>query len=616
MRVERLKLKNFTCFEDEEIVFSKPVSVFLGPNGSGKTSIRDAIQFILTGQARYRLKKNAEKLVRSGAEKMAIEMSIGGTTIRRSPTSCTHTKKDIEALVGCEETVLGAALEVETFLHLDRDERKKLLYRLLGIELDRDSILAILKAEGIPELYIAELVQQEDLSPKALEAYAVAQRRADKRLAQNDMDFDPEATVTTAGGPKRIKDLDPDKLSRALEKLAAEHQDYVEQLGLLKLGNIEELKTRRAEVEAELARLREERKRITDSAARTAVNRKALEKAKRTVAAKREALERIQKVCDRLLAKMEALDGWKRGKCPYIADIECPITDEQVQATAKGYLAESQKIEPMLEKAKREYKEAETALRQAEAACLGDARDTEGAIIDAKIDSLEAEREHLAEAIGKTGNLGSFEELSAKIEELNKRIEQGREIIGQVQAWRRQREEYERAVKQKQTALEGAEVWDRIARIFAPDGIIGRKVAEGLKPVRERLRAQKLLQNVEIGDDMRLSVGGIDEVALSRSERFRLGLVVSDALIRLSGLRFLVVDELNMLDEHCRGQAIGWLLQLAHSGDYDQIIVLAVPQGPLPARLPSEMEVFLLERGKVCCECQIDNLGYTQEKIK
>jgi predicted ATP-binding protein involved in virulence len=47
MRIEKLELKNFRCFEHWERTFDPHVNVLIGKNGSGKTAILEAISFLL-----------------------------------------------------------------------------------------------------------------------------------------------------------------------------------------------------------------------------------------------------------------------------------------------------------------------------------------------------------------------------------------------------------------------------------------------------------------------------------------------------------------------------------------------------------------------------------------
>ena len=47
MRINELHLKNFRCFEELTINFSTPYTVLIGINGSGKSSILDALRIFL-----------------------------------------------------------------------------------------------------------------------------------------------------------------------------------------------------------------------------------------------------------------------------------------------------------------------------------------------------------------------------------------------------------------------------------------------------------------------------------------------------------------------------------------------------------------------------------------
>ncbi len=46
MFLQELHIKQFRCFEDKKILFSKPITVIIGNNGMGKTSIMEAIYYL------------------------------------------------------------------------------------------------------------------------------------------------------------------------------------------------------------------------------------------------------------------------------------------------------------------------------------------------------------------------------------------------------------------------------------------------------------------------------------------------------------------------------------------------------------------------------------------
>lgn len=43
MKINRIILENFKCFENEEFELSSPYTLIIGDNGKGKTAILDAI---------------------------------------------------------------------------------------------------------------------------------------------------------------------------------------------------------------------------------------------------------------------------------------------------------------------------------------------------------------------------------------------------------------------------------------------------------------------------------------------------------------------------------------------------------------------------------------------
>ena len=49
IEIKRIYLENYKLFTLKELTFSDNLCVFDGPNGYGKTSIFDAIEFLITG---------------------------------------------------------------------------------------------------------------------------------------------------------------------------------------------------------------------------------------------------------------------------------------------------------------------------------------------------------------------------------------------------------------------------------------------------------------------------------------------------------------------------------------------------------------------------------------
>src|SRR5919109_451436 len=72
--IKDIQLKNFIAHKDTKLEFYKGITIFLGHNGSGKSSIIDAVTFSLFGKHTRKSNKN---LVRRGANHAMAEMRFG-----------------------------------------------------------------------------------------------------------------------------------------------------------------------------------------------------------------------------------------------------------------------------------------------------------------------------------------------------------------------------------------------------------------------------------------------------------------------------------------------------------------------------------------------------------
>lgn len=74
MHLRNLHLRNFRLYEDAVFTFSPGINVIKGPNARGKTSIIEALYFLMTGRS-FRTSQTAD-LIRHGAGSFLIEASF------------------------------------------------------------------------------------------------------------------------------------------------------------------------------------------------------------------------------------------------------------------------------------------------------------------------------------------------------------------------------------------------------------------------------------------------------------------------------------------------------------------------------------------------------------
>ena len=66
--ISRIFLDNYKLFENFTLEFNKGLNIFDGPNGYGKTSLFDAIEFLITGDILFKLvfeEENSPKRMKS-----------------------------------------------------------------------------------------------------------------------------------------------------------------------------------------------------------------------------------------------------------------------------------------------------------------------------------------------------------------------------------------------------------------------------------------------------------------------------------------------------------------------------------------------------------------------
>ena len=83
--LERLSLRNFKVFRDQEFLFPEGTTAIVGPNGSGKTTILEAIEFALFRLVSRKEKRipHMEELIKHGAKKAKVELEFVAPINRR-----------------------------------------------------------------------------------------------------------------------------------------------------------------------------------------------------------------------------------------------------------------------------------------------------------------------------------------------------------------------------------------------------------------------------------------------------------------------------------------------------------------------------------------------------
>jgi len=82
-----LSIRNFRCLSQIDLRDEAKISVVLGPNEAGKSSLAGAIGYVFTGSAFDLRGSQVPLLIRDGQTRMKVSLRCGGFDISRTPTS-------------------------------------------------------------------------------------------------------------------------------------------------------------------------------------------------------------------------------------------------------------------------------------------------------------------------------------------------------------------------------------------------------------------------------------------------------------------------------------------------------------------------------------------------
>ena len=83
---------------------------------------------------------------------------------------------------------------------------------------------------------------------------------------------------------------------------------------------------------------------------------------------------------------------------------------------------------------------------------------------------------------------------------------------------------------------------------------------------------------------------------ISKSQQWRVDAMIAEAISHLSGMRMLLLDGFDILEQQARGELLGWLDVLAENAEIDTALVFGTLKEP-PKGLPESIGVHWLENG-------------------
>ena len=564
MRIESVEFNNWLTHR--HLVLSlTPMSIVVGPNGTGKSSVGDGITFALLNELRrVTAKGERKKLLSEGASKGSVKVCFaGGAVLERDILNGKITKPSMFTRAGACVSLLPLVLDPALLGRMTPDERRSVFQDVLNATPTHAQLAAELEKRGIEGAALKEFKGAHTGNlPDWIE---MAKKGAtEARGAWKSITGETYGSVKAASwfssGPTQPTD---EALSKARFNVAAT-------------------------AEASQAAEREVGERIAETRHRITT----LER----IASLRDAVKPVGSLADAIKVEDEAHDAMARARkdletitAAALPDAACPHCGAFVAVSVRwpeNGVKLSQSSNTTKKPTPAQVATAKERFADLERASLAatESRRT----LEAKLERMQDQAAHLAtlEAGVVAAELGVETQDQHPEDAAHAARKAAMEASQALAALERTKQDSEAAEERTDKAMRYhvlVEQWVKLAELIAADGILGEMLIKAMEPMAAYLRQIAIetgWAQVTIGADMGIMAGGRLYELLSESERWRVDTALAVVLAQLSDLRIVLLDRLDVLDIPSRKPAMGWLFKRVQSGALETCLLMGTMKEP------------------------------------
>lgn len=584
MKISTIALRNFRSGQNLTLDTAAPRVYVCGRNGAGKSSIKDAIRWAIRGICASTDAKGSgwEALIPEGTTTLSAGIvleGIGGVErtykegrrtlqLEGRDGDISSTQLAIYDLLKTTPEYLDAVLETDYFLKLHHADAKAMVLGLLNVRIP-------VEGESLT------LAQVESRHKQAFSDRTTAKARA-------------KAHVVPAFTPNPDPPVVADVQAR-LAGLREELQAVVGSTGET-AGKRSILQTRLAQVERRPVQQVGERP--TDAAlldAETEVRRLELEAQRLAEQVKPvpppTPISDPQALIDRLHAHKPKLG------CVLDPEVRCD--------TSKLVFTNREKaIKAQMEAAGKPPEAIPVVVPSFDYAALAKARESLQALrraastYDLGAESNQTRADEIEALTAQLASLPSADsDSTAAVETLKARIAKGEIVLASAREYWTAKERYETAARQRVALESEVARLEYLCEVLGPKGAQVAALAAAIGTFETAINetTQQFGWTVKFElDPWTVTVNGRALDAYSESESFRIGIAVQIAVASASGLGFLVVDRLDMLDLENRGIVTKMLLLPYPS--IAQVFILATRENDQPLPHVEGVKAFRLAK--------------------
>ena len=572
MRIEKISSHGTVAVKEVEIKVTTPITLICGSNRAGKTSLRDGIFQAFTGEnPKVQLKKNYKHLIND-----ADGNSVGYTYVefddgKKAAITLPNGTHELTAQL---HSALPYVLDPSLFATSKPDERRSFLFNLGNLRSDGAEVKGKLLERN------CDAAKVEIVMPFLKSSFDTAKQHADKKTTEARANWKAIAgenygSLKAADWKAQKPEVDPVAAASAKTLLDAFDQELEEENQ--RLGSMQTEFNNSAKKEAEINGLRTTSAQIERIENKLSVDRKEL--AMWTV-------------------KVEDARYKAKGSSPSKIATKCPECAAELTWNGKE-LAKREGDLHGDEDAAVKLPELERTLTMLKNAVSNGERDLAAAKY-AKDKLVELEKES-KEVISEE----RINQLKEKINSLRTRRKQAQESLDLHNKNIRSAAEADEKTKKAAGYHADVQAWDLISSSLAPDGIPSEMLSAALDPINARIAASiktlrgvnpALPANVLISEDMTIFEDGNLYALSSKATKLLIDSVIAEAISHVSGIKFFMVDEFDLLDLPSRSAYLGWLIDLAENNEVDSFVLFGTLKEK-PAKLPPEVAAHWIQDG-------------------
>jgi hypothetical protein len=247
VKITDIAIRQFLGLESLDLHLQAPINVIIGENEAGKSSIRDAIQWYFTGQARgLKTQQEQAALIRDGGRAAEVSLTFADGRTGTPAQDAQVARLSPARRLGL--TIWPDTCDPFTFLDWPEAQRRELLFQVIpglnptGEEIAKRLFVLCNEEDSVPfrklTLDLGEIAATKGF--KAAETEAITKRREAKRLRDEFQVEEPADRATIGETEYILPDISEAEVQGGLVKLRAERDKLLTKRGKVE-GEIEKL---------------------------------------------------------------------------------------------------------------------------------------------------------------------------------------------------------------------------------------------------------------------------------------------------------------------------------------------------------------------------------------